>query len=192
MGNEKHYDCKPLGPDTWQDFEDLFGANGAVGGCWCLLWRSGHKEFETNKGEGNRLAMRRLVDEGKTPGVLLYEDDLAAGWCSVAPREDFTYFETTRTLKPIDDEPVWCVSCFFMRRDYRRRGLSGKLIRGVIDYVRERGGHIIEAYPSVPMKRDMIPDAFAWTGLATIFERAGFETVEERGSRRIMRYYMLR
>jgi len=29
----------PLTPDLWPAFEDLFGENGAVGGCWCMYWR---------------------------------------------------------------------------------------------------------------------------------------------------------
>ena len=29
----------PLTPDLWPVFEDLFGENGAAGGCWCMYWR---------------------------------------------------------------------------------------------------------------------------------------------------------
>ena len=32
---------RPLTPDLWPAFEDLFGENGAVGGCWCMYWRIG-------------------------------------------------------------------------------------------------------------------------------------------------------
>jgi hypothetical protein len=32
---------RPLTPDLWPALEDLFGENGAVGGCWCMYWRIG-------------------------------------------------------------------------------------------------------------------------------------------------------
>jgi len=32
---------QPLTPDLWPAFEDLFGENGAVSGCWCMYWRIG-------------------------------------------------------------------------------------------------------------------------------------------------------
>jgi hypothetical protein len=31
----------PLTPDRWPALEDLFGARGAVNGCWCMYWRIG-------------------------------------------------------------------------------------------------------------------------------------------------------
>jgi hypothetical protein len=32
---------RPLTPDLWLAFEDLFRENGAAGGCWCMYWRIG-------------------------------------------------------------------------------------------------------------------------------------------------------
>ena len=29
----------PLTPERWADLEELFGENGACGGCWCMWWR---------------------------------------------------------------------------------------------------------------------------------------------------------
>ena len=97
----------PLTPSRWDDFADLFGPRGATGGCWCMWWRITNKEFEANKGEGNRMAIKDLVDKGTIPGILAYDGDQAIGWCSVAPREEFTRLERSRILKPVDEQPVW-------------------------------------------------------------------------------------
>ena len=80
--------CHPLTPDRWADFEQLFGANGACGGCWCMFWRLPRSEFQAGKYEGNQAAFTQIVLDGGEPGVLAYQGRQAVGWCAVAPRED--------------------------------------------------------------------------------------------------------
>src|SRR5215470_11672322 len=116
--------CHPLTPDRWDDFETLFGARGACGGCWCMLWRLSRSEFEQNKGEGNREAMKQLVEADELPGLLGYLDDEPVGWCAVAPRESYPALERSRILKKIDDTPVWSISCLFVHKNHRKKGVS--------------------------------------------------------------------
>jgi GNAT superfamily N-acetyltransferase len=174
---------QPLRPERWGDFEELFGPRGAAGGCWCMWWRQSHKEFNAQKGEGNRKAMKRIVDTGRVPGILAYLEGRAIGWCSVAPREEFTRLERSRILKPVDAQPVWSVVCFFVRKDYRRSGVSVALLRAAAEFVRERGGRIVEGYPVEPGKGGT-PDIFAYHGLAAAFREAGFEEVARRSATR--------
>jgi len=177
----------PLTPERWGDFEELFGERGACGGCWCMWWRLTRKEFMNQKGEVNRRAMKALVESGRIPGILAYDSGHAVGWCSVAPRKDFPALGRSRILKPVDEQPVWSVVCFFVRKDYRRRGVSAALLRAAVDYVRERGGEIVEGYPVEPRK-PQIPDVFAFHGLAAAFREAGFSEVARRSETRpIMR-----
>ncbi|MBL8188503.1 MAG: GNAT family N-acetyltransferase, partial [Acidobacteria bacterium] len=151
----------PLTPDRWQDFETLFGERGACGGCWCMAWRLPSKLFDQQKGAPNKKAMKAIVARGTQPGVLAYVGDQAVGWCSIAPREVFVRLETSRVLKPIDDKPVWSISCFFIAKEDRRQGLSVKLLKAAVDFVRQQGGKIVEGYPNEP-KKDQ-PDVFMWT-----------------------------
>ncbi|MGE0884934.1 MAG: GNAT family N-acetyltransferase [Blastocatellales bacterium] len=180
----------PLTPDRWQDFETLFGERGACGGCWCMAWRLTSKQFDEQKGESNKKAMKAIVERNDLPGVLAYIDGEPAGWCSIAPREIFVRLESSRVLKPVDDKPVWSISCFFIAKEHRRKGLSVKLLKAAIDFVRQRGGHIVEGYPNEP-KKDQ-PDVFMWTGLAASFVKAGFKEVARRGARPIFRYELKR
>ena len=62
----------PVTKDRWTDFETLFGERGACGGCWCMFWRLTRKEFDSQKGEGNRKAMKAIVESGKIPGILAF------------------------------------------------------------------------------------------------------------------------
>ena len=180
----------PVTKSRWLDFETLFGEKGACGGCLCMLWRLTRKEFEQQKGEGNRQAMKSIIESGKKPGLLAYAGKQPVAWCSVAPREQFPALDRSRILKKIDDEPVWSISCFFIHKNYRKQGLGVRILEAVTQYVRKRGGKIIEGYPVEP-KKGKTADVFVWTGLASIFKKAGFTECARRSETRpIMRYHI--
>ena len=180
----------PVTKDRWSDFKTLFGERGACGGCWCMLWRLTRKEFESQKGTGNRRAMKAIIRSGEIPGVLAYLKKEPVAWCSVAPRDHFPSLRRSRILKPLDDLPVWSITCLFVAKSYRRTGISTRMITAAVAHVKKIGGTIVEAYPVEP-KKDKMPDAFAWTGLASAYLRAGFvECARRSETRPIMRYYI--
>ena len=164
---------RPLTPDTWGDFKDLFGRSGACGGCWCMWWRQTRREFDERHGEKNRRAMKRLVDSGEIPGIIAYEGGVPVGWCSVAPRESFSSLNRSRVLKRLDDVPVWSIVCIFLARSHRGRGLTTVLIRGAVEHVRRSGGSVVEAYPTRPRGR-RLEAVSSFMGVPASFERAGF------------------
>ena len=129
--------------------------------------------FESQKGAGNKQAMKALVESGATPGILAYANGRPVGWCAVAPRECYPALGRSRVLKAVDDIPVWSISCLFVRKAHRGQGVSVELIRAAVRFVAERGGVVVEGYPVEP-KTDNMPAAFAWTGLASAFLQAGF------------------
>lgn len=179
----------PVTAQRWDDFEALFGPRGAVGGCWCMWFRLKRSEFDLQKGEGNRQAMRRIIDSGQIPGLLAYHEDEPVGWCSVAPREAFPVLDRSPILKRVDDQPVWSVVCFFVARPYRQQGVSLQLLQAALDYAQENGARIVEGYPVEP-KKGSTPDVFAYTGLASMFLQLGFvEAARRSETRPLMRYY---
>ena len=177
-----------LTPKRWADFEELFGPHGATGGCWCMWWRLTNKEFEIQKGERNRRAMKAIVNSGRITGILAYHEGHAVGWCSVAPREEFPRLERSRLLKPVDSQSVWSVVCFFVAKEYRRRGVAQRLLRAAVEYVKKQGGRIVEGYAVEP-KAGKMPDLFAYHGPASLYKGVGFKEVTRRSEiRPIMRF----
>ena len=158
----------PLSSDNWRDFEQLFGPGGACGGCWCMLWRLRHAEYERNKGESNRRAMKKIIAAGQVPGILAYHQNQPIGWCAIGPREHYSRLQHSRLLQPIDRNPVWSIVCLFIQKAFRRCGVSVALVRAAVEYARERGASIVESYPVEP-KKSSAPDVFLWTGLASAF-----------------------
>ena len=180
----------PLDKSRWKDFEKLFGERGACGGCWCMAWRLKRSEFQKQSGEGNKKAVKKLVNANETIGILAYYNDEPIGWCAVAPRDKYVRLENSKVLKRIDDKPVWSISCFFIDKKYRRHGISTELIKAVIKFCKSKSVKIIEAYPTVPYSEN-IPAAFAWTGIPSAFEKAGFkEAIRRSRTRPMMRYYL--
>ena len=190
MNHKQPMKFYPLTPAGWPDLEALFGERGAVGGCWCMWWRLRHSEFEHRTGEENRQALKALVDAGEVPGLLAYVGDKPVAWCSVAPRTQFPRLERSRILRPLDEQPVWSIVCFFVDKAYRKQGIMVKLLQAVVDYVRQQGGHVVEGYPVQPRTGTM-PPAFAYTGLVSAFKKAGFvECARRSETRPIMRFYI--
>jgi GNAT superfamily N-acetyltransferase len=178
----------PVTKENWKDFEKLFGEKGACAGCWCMYWRMKRKDYDAQRGSGTKRKMKNLINNGIVPGILAYDSNIPIGWCSVAPREDFQVLENSRVLERIDDKPVWSVVCFFINKDYRKKGLSVELLNAAKKYVKNNKGKIIEGYPVEP-KKGKTADAFAWTGLASAFRKAGFKEIIRRSETRpIMRF----
>ena len=187
----------PLTPDRWLDFEKLFREKRgevtadeslAGGGCWCMEWRLPPHEYLENVGEGNRCAMKALVDAGEVPGVLAYALGGPVGWCSIGPRHRFAALDYRQGLGRIDEEEVWSVVCFFVAEDFRRQGMTHELLRGALAYARSQGAEIVEAYP-VDGEMPVPGGAEGYRGLISTLEKAGFvEAARNKGREPIYRH----
>ena len=179
---------RPATPSRWADIQELFGERGACGGCWCMFWRVPRKDFDSGKGEGNKSALKKIVTAGRKPGIIAYLGKEPIGWCAVARREDYIALERSRILKPLDYKSVWSISCLFIKKPYRRQGVSAQLLRAAVDFAASRGAKVVEGYPVEPSMEKM-PDPFLWHGIPSAFKTAGFKEVLRRSkSRPIMRF----
>ena len=152
-----------------------------------MAWRLPHSQWAAQKGFRNRNALRRIVKAGPPPGVLAYVDGEPAGWCAVAPRERLARLARSRVMAAVDDKPVWSVTCFFIGREHRGRGLTVRLLRAAMKLAAAHGGRLVEGFPTEPRGKRP-PALFLWTGLSPTFERAGFREVARRSpTRPVMR-----
>ncbi len=173
---------RPLTPGRWPDLERLFGPNGACAGCWCMWWRRPRAGFRTAGSEAHRRAFQAIVAAGPPPGLLAYAGDQPVGWCQVTPRADLPGLERARLLAPVDDRPVWSVSCFFIKARHRRQGLTQVLIEAAKTYAKQGGCSCLEAYPwDIGEKK---ASGTIYTGRASTFLRLGFEEVARRAPHR--------
>ena len=155
-----------------------------------MWWRSSRNEFDSRGNSGNRRAMKALIENGIVPGILIYDGDQPAAWCSIAPREQYGSLNRSPVLKRIDDAQVWSLVCFFVAKEYRHQGITRFAIQSAIDYVRAQGGHIIEAYPTLPKDEPLAPVS-SFMGLPSMFEKEGFVEVARPSKRKVVMRYTI-
>ena len=80
---------------------------------------------------------------------------------------------------------MWSLSCFYIRKGYRKLGVMTALIHAALEAAKRAGAPALEAYP---LDADLTPSASS-TGYASTFARAGFKVVARHVPQRpIMRY----
>jgi GNAT superfamily N-acetyltransferase len=183
----------PLTADRWEDLEKLFGPQGAYSGCWCMFWRLSRAEFARQTRADKKAGFREMVERNEPPGLLAYIDGIPAGWCSVGPRESYPALERSRTLKRIDEQPVWSIVCFFVDKAFRRQGLFSKLLVGAVEYAGGQGAKIVEGYPvdlqAAKLAGHKLSGCSGYMGIAAAYHLAGFTEVGRASETQlIMRY----
>lgn len=163
-----------LTPDTWDAFAGLAERhNGVWGGCWCVYFTPDCAE-KRQSAEGNRALKKRLVEEGATHAALVMDGDEAIAWAeygtpdelpNIYHRKEYDAFTVT--------PPDYRITCFFVDKRHRRRGVSALALRGALDLIAAAGGGRVESYPRDTAGKKMSA-SFLYNGTRTLFEDAGF------------------
>jgi GNAT superfamily N-acetyltransferase len=180
---ERDLAIKPLTPRRMADLATLFEQGGDPKWCWCAWFRLRAMSWSNATPASNRAilgsAARRGERVGRAPGLVAYRDGEAVGWVGLAPREEYERLEHSTTLRRVDDKPVWSIVCFVVGRRARGQGVADALLAAAVDYARDRGATLLEAYP-IDTSGGRVPSANAYHGTLSMFERAGFREIERR------------
>jgi GNAT superfamily N-acetyltransferase len=181
------FTAKQLSPETWLDYEALFGKyDGVRGGCWCTFFHLFSKEFDGSTRAQRKDLKRRLVLQARAHGILVYDGDTPVAWCQFGPPEELPRPDRGRAYSKLGlttgGKPLWRITCFFVDREYRRRGLTGLALREALAAIRRRGGGVVEAFPFVIPGRPRP----SFSGSLTTFEKAGFKVVSKAGKNEIV------
>ena len=175
------FTVRALGADTWDAYAALIDRhNGVWGGCWCLAFHPDSPERGRSLA-GNRALKQRLVDEGQAHAALVFDGERAVGWCQYGSPEELPRITHRKEYDALLVEPAdYRLTCFFVDRDYRRRGVSAVAAQGALDLIAEAGGGVVEGYPS-DVGDKKVSGSFLYNGTRSLFERAGFEYQRPKG-----------
>jgi hypothetical protein len=172
---------RALTPDTWNAFADLVERhNGVFGGCWCTWFQTMPSE-KTFDAERNRELKERLVREGRAHASLVFDGDDAVAWCEFGSCGELPNIYHRKQYDEVADvQPDYRITCLFIDKRYRRRGLSAIALQGALDLIAQAGGGVVEGYPHDPQGKRV---AVLYNGTRSLFENAGFEYVRPKGQR---------
>lgn len=186
----------PANEAPWDDVLAVFGTSDYPSRCLCQwfkvvgwIWRDSTIEERT----GMLRAQTACGEPGAehTSGLVAYVDDEPAGWVAVEPRTAYPKLRNTRVPwsgrdEKKDDDTIWSVTCFAVRKGYRRRGLTYLLAAATVDHARERGAKSLEAYPMITQPGKEITWGEVHVGARQVFEDAGFVEVSHPTVRRVV------
>ncbi|BDZ37848.1 GNAT family N-acetyltransferase [Microbacterium suwonense] len=174
----------------WDDVQHSLSGGGDGRSCQCIWPVVSNKDWHATTVDQRRDMLHDEIAAGPPPGLVAYVDGEAAGWIRIGPRAAQTRILRTRaiaaaTAEPLDDESVWAVTCFVMRREHRGKGLNAQLLRAAIDYARESGARVIEAYP-VDTSEGTHRSNDLFHGALSTFIAQGFHPTEPLTRRRVL------
>ena len=180
------------------DLQAVFGARGSAAICQCQRYKLAPREaFKSYPAEERARRLREqthcgTADMTTTSGLVAYLDGEPVGWCAVEPRPAYEGLLRVYRVpwegrsEDKTDASIWAVTCVFARAGYRRRGIGYALARAAVDFARERGARVLEAYPMLTQPGDDITWGELHMGTRSIFAAAGFEEVLRPTPRRVV------
>jgi GNAT superfamily N-acetyltransferase len=188
----------PANEATWADLSAIFGTADS-GRCNCQRFRTRGWFWDQATDEQRRARLREQTncddpEATSTTGLVAYLTEggerVPVGWVAVEPRTEYPRLLGLPTVwkgRPGEDkrdDGVWSVTCFVVRKGYRRRGLTYALAAATIPYAKANGARALEGYAMRTQPGREITWGELHVGAVQVFADAGFKEVSSPSVRR--------
>jgi GNAT superfamily N-acetyltransferase len=177
------YPIRALDASTWDAFARLVEKHNGCGfgGCWCTWF---HSREGRPEGEKGRPWKERLVREGNAHAALVFDGDAAVAWCQYGSPEELPriYHRKEWEAGLTGEPPAYRITCIFVDRDYRRKGVAAAAVRGALDLIAKAGGGLVEGYPH-DLQGEKIRSQFLYSVTRSLFEEVGFSYERPKGKK---------
>jgi GNAT superfamily N-acetyltransferase len=176
------YRIEALSPQTWDAFADLAERhNGVWGGCWCT-WFHLHPDCPERKAIGNRAFKRRLVDEGRAHAALAFDGEVAVAWCEYGTVDELPNIHHRKQWEQgVVRMPDYRITCLFVDRSHRRKGMAAVAVRGALELIGAAGGGVVESYPHDLAAGTRTSASFLYNATRSMYEGLGFSYDRAKG-----------
>jgi GNAT superfamily N-acetyltransferase len=148
--------------------------------CWCTWFHPRRKDLDIDV-EAGRPYKEFLVREGKAHAALVFDGDVAVGWCQFGTPEELPcIFHRKEYEAGLVSWPDYRLTCIFVDRNHRREGVAAVALDGALNLIARSGGGVVEAYPQDTAGKK-IPSSFLYDGTRSMFEKAGFDYERPKG-----------
>ncbi|WP_179958185.1 GNAT family N-acetyltransferase [Chitinimonas arctica] len=122
----------------------------------------------------NRSEKTCRVREGRAHAALVYDGTTLAGWCQFGPPEELPRIKHQRAYRAgCTQLPDWRITCFFVDKAYRGKGVASAALQGALQEIARLGGGVVESYPEDVAGR-AVSSSFLHNGTVSMFEQQGF------------------
>jgi GNAT superfamily N-acetyltransferase len=129
----------------------------------------------------NRSEKECRVREGRAHAALVYDGATCVGWCQFGPTDELPRIKRQRAYREeLLVLPDWRITCFFVDRAYRGKGVAAAALQGALEEIARLGGGTVESYPEDVDGR-AVAGAFLHNATVALFERHGFERTRRIG-----------
>ena len=176
------YVVKSLDASTWDAFARLVERhNGVFGGCWCTWFHTFHAE-KTFTAEGNHALKEQLVKEDRAHAALVFDGDEAVAWAQYGPPGELPNIHHRKEYEEtLDKLPDYRITCIFVDKKYRRKGVTAIALGGAIDLIAQTGGGVVEGYPHDTTDGRKV--SVLYNATRSMYEEAGFSYLRPKGKR---------
>ena len=199
----------PANQVPWDDLRAVFGDRDS-GRCNCQRFKTRGWFWEQATDEQRRAQLRDQANcddpaATSTTGLVAYlhdhdhDDDqdqdqeqpaTPVGWVAVEPRTEYPRLLGLPTVwkgrpgEEKDDDSVWAVTCFVVRKGYRRRGITYALAEAAVGYAKANGARALEGYAMLTQPGREITWGELHVGARQVFADAGLAEVSRPSVRR--------
>jgi GNAT superfamily N-acetyltransferase len=142
-----------------------------------------HSREGRPEGEKGRPRKERLVREGTAHAALVFDGDAAVAWCQYGSTDELPNIHHRKDYEASRGEalPDYRLTCIFVDRDYRRKGVAGVALRGALDLIAKAGGGVVEGYPQDLPQGKKISSSFLYNTTRSLYEQTGFSYDRPKG-----------
>ena len=185
----------PANHASAEDLGAVFGERDYSSRCNCQRFKTRGWFWREATDDQRRAQLRDQAncdnpEATSTTGLVAYLGATPVGWVAVEPRTEYPRLLGLPTVwkgrpgEDKEDDSVWSVTCFVVRKGYRRRGITYALAAAAADYARANGARALEAYAMLTQPGKEITWGELHVGARQVFAEVGFAEVSRPSVRR--------